>query len=101
MPFLSLRQWWNRVTLRPAHRDRRRPRARQCFLEMLEERVVPSNTYHVTLPGDSGAADASDSTGLSGDIRYAVNQADLTQNAGSTILFTVARTGPTITLTHN
>jgi hypothetical protein len=51
------------------------------------------NTYIVNASGDAGTG-----TGLSGDIRYAVTQANA--NPGSTITFDTTGTGPTITLTH-
>jgi uncharacterized delta-60 repeat protein len=54
-----------------------------------------TTTYMVNLAGDAGTG-----SGLSGDIRYCVNQADKAANAGSTLTFDTAKTGKTITLTH-
>ncbi len=52
-----------------------------------------ATTYLVNLPGDAGVG-----SGLNGDIRYVVTQADA--NPGSTITFDRAATGPAISLTH-
>jgi hypothetical protein len=52
-----------------------------------------ANTYLVNLPGDAGVG-----SGLSGDIRYAITQANA--NPGSSITFDRAATGPTILLTQ-
>src|SRR5579872_5121753 len=94
-----------------AARNRRRCRAfgnhkarpRPCLVEMLEDRVVPASTYNVTLATDngsfaSGQKDTTDPTGLSGDIRYCILQADQPINAGSTIVFSNTLAGDTIPL---
>jgi hypothetical protein len=63
-------------------------------LEALEERYLLSgNTYIVNALGDAGSG-----SGLSGDIRYCITQADL--NPGSTITFTSSLSGHTILLSH-
>src|SRR6516225_9619873 len=71
----------------PGKRHPFRPR-----LELLERRLVPV-TYTVTGTGDTGTG-----SGLTGDLRYCVGQADA--NAGSTIQFDAAAfaTPQTITL---
>ena len=102
---------WLHDFMQEASRSNRRSRrgqkarSRLCFLESLEERVVPANTYHVTLATDNtatGQVDASDPTGLSGDLRYVINQADKVVNAGSTIVFNNnLLAGKTITLGNN
>src|SRR5262249_6516379 len=97
MSFFSWRTWWNRARAKAAAPGQ--PRLRKFFLEALEDRTLLA-TYTVTLAGDAGSADPSDSTGLSGDIRYAVTQADQPATAGSTIKFNTARTGPVITLSN-
>src|SRR5579872_626533 len=79
----------------PRRRSRKtstKPHSRRCSLEALEDRVVPANTYTVTLASDagsfsSGTMDSSDPSGLSGDLRYTILQADKSVNAGSTIHF--------------
>jgi predicted outer membrane repeat protein len=58
---------------------------------MLEDRTVPS-TYTVNLAGDAGTG-----TGLTGDIRYCINQATIA-NDNSTITFDTQGAGSTITL---
>lgn len=76
--------------------DRRRKV--RLHLEALEDRTLLSN-YVVDLPGDAGQVDSKDATGLSGDIRYCITQANA--NAGSTITFNTQAVGSnTITLTH-
>src|SRR5262245_12589206 len=57
---------------------------RKCFLEILEDRTLLSNSYLVNQLGDAGKGTTT-STGGSGDIRFCVNQANL--NPGSTITF--------------
>jgi hypothetical protein len=71
-------------------------RSRPC-LEALEARTLLSgNIYLVNQTGDVGTG-----SGLSGDIRYCISQADLSANAGSTITFeSSVLGGKTITLTH-
>jgi hypothetical protein len=61
---------------------------------MLEDRTLLS-TYVVNSPTDTGTG-----SGLTGDIRYCIAQADQPANAGSTITFDTALTGSTITLSH-
>jgi hypothetical protein len=74
---------------------RQRPRLRPC-LEALEERMLLSaQTYVVDLAGDAG-----NGSGLSGDIRYCVNQANQPDNTGSSIIFDTMTSGTTITLTN-
>jgi hypothetical protein len=63
---------------------------------MLEQRTLLSASHYVVnLVGDAGTG-----SGLSGDIRYCITQADQAANASSTITFDTAKTGSTITLTH-
>ena len=75
---------------------RRRFRSFSPCLEILEERTLLSpNTYVVNLAGNAGTG-----SGLTGDIRYCITQADLSANAGSTITFNTAKTGSTITVSQ-
>ncbi len=86
--------WFRSLTGRPSvpfHTEAAGPRGRQPRLEQLDDRIVPS-AYLVNAPGDAGTG-----TGLAGDIRYAINQANA--DAGSTITFDPAA-GSTITLTQ-
>ncbi len=81
-------------TLRAAPSFRRRSRSFRPLLETLEVRTLLS-TYVVNSPTDTGTG-----SGLTGDIRYCITQADQPANAGSTITFDTATTGGTITLSH-
>src|SRR5438552_2093215 len=84
----KMRERWLGSAARGRPRVTRRPRRSKLQFELLEDRLTPSGTtFTVSLPGDAGLADPSDPTGLSGDIRYCVNSADLAANAGSTIQF--------------
>ncbi len=93
------RRWFlSRHAARTRTASKRLPRAAvRPNLESLEDRTLLS-TYVVNQTGDSGAG-----SGLAGDIRYCINQANL--NKGSTITFDTAKlfgnsgTG-TITLNH-
>src|SRR5579883_1066767 len=88
-----------RTTTRQLPARPRRPSARPR-LEALEDRTLLSaQNYLVTVGGDAGVADPTDPTGRSGDIRYCIEQADQTGNAGSTINFS-GTVGNLITLTH-
>ncbi len=81
---------------RPAPSIRRRSRSFRPRLEILEDRTLLSaNIYVVNLAGDAGSG-----SGLTGDIRYCITQADQSANAGSTITFDTAITGSTIMLSH-
>src|SRR5262249_55540987 len=62
-------------------------------VETLEARTLLSSTYVVDSLSDTGTG-----SGLTGDIRYCIAQADLSANAGSTITFDTALNGSTITL---
>jgi hypothetical protein len=75
-----------------ATRQRRRPRGWRPLLEVLEDRLVPA-AYTVNTLTDTGTG-----TGLAGDLRYCITQADA--NPGSTVQFdaTVFATPQTITL---
>ena len=73
---------------------RRRLRSCRPLLETLEDRTLLS-TYVVNSFTDTGTG-----SGLNGDIRYCITQADESANTGSTITFDTALTGSTITLTH-
>src|SRR5947209_6300560 len=73
---------------------KKKPVAGRLRVRDLEARVMPSTTYLVNLPGDVGNS----SGATSGDIRFAVTQANA--NPGSTILFNTALSGSTITLSH-
>jgi hypothetical protein len=101
MSILFWRRYWNRARARAEGARARKPHTRKPFLEVLEDRTLfDANMYTVTLPGDAGAADPTDPSGLSGDIRYVINQADQPFNANSTIHFDTARIGvPVIALT--
>jgi fibronectin-binding autotransporter adhesin len=66
----------------------RRPRARRPVAEALESRMVLA-TFFVTNTGDNL---------LPGSLRYAITQADLPGNEGSTVEITPQVTGPTINL---
>jgi hypothetical protein len=92
------------LALSPRTRAQKRhlaPRFRRRFhsfprLEILEERTLLSaNIYVVNLAGDAGTG-----SGLTGDIRYCITQADDSANAGSTITFDTAKTGYTIMLSQ-
>ena len=63
-------------------------------LEILEDRALLS-AFSVVSAGDAGTG-----SGLSGDIRYCVTQANQPANAGSTITFETALTGNTVTLAN-
>ena len=100
MPLPSWRKLWRRHSAH-ANTPSKKHYFRKCFLEILEDRTLLSNTYTVTLGGDAGNANPTDPTGLSGDIRYCINQADQKANAGSTIQFNTKDIGSnTITLSH-
>ena len=64
-------------------------------VETFEVRTLLSSAFVVDRLGDTGAG-----SGLTGDIRYCITQADLSANAGSTITFDTALTGKTFTLSH-
>ncbi|MGH7223253.1 MAG: hypothetical protein ACRELF_08495, partial [Gemmataceae bacterium] len=66
-------------------------------LEHLEDRITPSNVYVVDVAGDAGTG-----SGLTGDIRYCIDQADQVANSGSTITFdpSFLTSNRVITLTH-
>jgi hypothetical protein len=53
------------------------------------------SAYVVNSPTDTGSG-----SGLTGDIRYCITQADQPANAASTITFDSALSGSTITLSH-
>jgi hypothetical protein len=82
--FLSRRAAGTRTSLKRLPRVSVHPR-----LEALEDRTLLS-IYTVSQTGDAGTG-----SGLSGDIRYCINQANL--NPGSTIIFT---TKGVISLSH-
>jgi hypothetical protein len=85
----------------------RRPRRHRRLpeLEGLERRVVLSpTTYTVDLTTDNGPTAAGSGSGTTGDLRYAINQADADPNPdGSLIQFdpTVFGTAQTITLSSS
>src|SRR6516165_7754129 len=64
-------------------------------VETLEVRTLLSSTFVVNSLTDIGTG-----SGFTGDIRYCIAQADQSANAGSTITFSAALTGSTITLTQ-
>ena len=71
------------ATIARPHRRFTRPR-----LEVLEDRtLLTAHTYLVNLNGDNGGPSGTMVTQFSGDLRYCITQADLPQNAGSTITF--------------
>src|SRR5262249_9669367 len=63
--------------------------------ETLEIRTLLSSTFVVDSLTDTGTG-----SGLTGDLRYCIAQADQSANAGSTITFSTALTGSTITLSQ-
>jgi hypothetical protein len=70
------------------------PRPRKLFLEVLEDRTLLAANFLVNLPGDAGTS----SGATSGDVRFAVNQANL--NPGSSISFDSGSVGNLIQLTQ-
>ena len=64
-------------------------------VETLEVRTLLSSTFVVDSLTDTGTG-----SGLTGDIRYCIAQADQSANAGSTITFGPSLTGSTITLSQ-
>jgi hypothetical protein len=97
MLFSSWLRYWKRAAplapcpspVAPHRRAGFRPR-----LEILEDRTLLS-TYVVNSPTDTGTG-----SGLTGDIRYCITQADQPANAGSIITFGAAITGSTIALSQ-
>ena len=79
------------------------PSDQRLHLEPLEDRTLLSSNYVVNRPGDAGiGGNGTTAAGqLSGDIRYVISETNKVANAGSTITFNTALTGPTITLTNN
>jgi hypothetical protein len=95
MPPLSRQKWWNRVSARKGAANKQY-RFRKFFLEALEDRTLLSpQVFTVNITTDAGIG-----TGNTGDIRYCINQANLSGNAGSTITFDKAL-GSTIFLSGN
>src|SRR5579884_2744778 len=89
--FTSPRAAGARTSKKQSARTLVRPR-----LENLEDRTLPAPAFTVTAPGDAGFG-----SGNSGDIRYVINQANVTSNAGATITFDTKSIGSNIiTLTH-
>jgi hypothetical protein len=66
-----------------------------AHVETLEVRALLSSTFVVDSITDTGTG-----SGLTGDIRYCIAQANQSANAGSTITFSAALTGSTITLSQ-
>src|SRR6516165_2444486 len=66
-----------------------------AHVETLEVRTLLSSTFVVDRFTDTGTG-----SGLTGDIRYCIAQADQSANAGSTITFGPSLTGSTITLSQ-
>ncbi len=101
-----IRHWLLRLDMR-SRATRRRPRGRRnCGLEGLEDRVLLSGNptvYTVNVTTDNGATTAGAGSGTTGDLRYAIDQANNhTANPdGSVITFdpTVFASRQTITLT--
>src|SRR5438552_1747083 len=94
MPLSSFRKWLSRASARQGAAARR-ARFPRFFLEVLEDRTLLATTFTVNLPGDVGTG-----AGTTGDIRFAINQANQPINVGSTIIFDTSRTKSPITLTH-
>jgi predicted outer membrane repeat protein len=87
---------------RPSGSDRRTGRkARAQFrprLEVLEGRVLPATTFTVNLGTDAAGPGGQQTGPTSGDLRWCVSQADLSDNAGSTIDFANTLDNTTVTL---
>src|SRR6516225_8011232 len=66
-----------------------------AHVETLEVRTLLSSTFVVDSLTDTGSG-----SGLTGDIRYCIAQADQSANAGSTITFSAVLSGSTVTLTQ-
>src|SRR5581483_7479250 len=81
--------FWQRPVRSLTNSYRRRPGTNRLFLEVLEDRLVPS-TFLVTNASDNLAP---------GSLRYAIEQANLPGNANSTVEITPQVTGPII-LSH-
>jgi hypothetical protein len=93
---------WLRRFISSTRRDSQtkpnRLRSARMNLMSLEERAVPA-TYMVSLLGDAGMMDGSDTTGLSGDIRYCIDQANLNPGADTIVFSPTTFSSPsTITL---
>ena len=91
---------------RPARKARpaaaKKPRYHTCHLELLEDRLTPSQySYLVNVAGDTGV-NTSIPGQASGDIRYCITQADQPVLPGSTITITFAAdvVGTTTPLTN-
>jgi hypothetical protein len=106
MPLSALRKWWRRPSLR-SKKPSKKPYFRKCFLEILEDRTLLSNTYTVDVATDYSNTQVSSGPGawqsgpLSGDLRWCIYQANQPANVGSTIQFDLAKLGTnTITLSY-
>src|SRR5579885_240465 len=84
MPLSAWRKWWRRSTPR-SKKLNKKPPFRKCFLEILEDRTLLSNTYTVNLVTDNVINTGQQSGPTSGDLRWCIEQADL--NPGSMIQF--------------
>src|SRR5215475_10359595 len=92
---MTMRTWIRQMFTRPATRPLRKAPARcRPALEVLEDRWVPS-TFTVNSTGDSGAG-----SGLFGDLRYCITQANANAGADAIIFDSGVFAAPqTITLT--
>jgi hypothetical protein len=84
MPLSALQKWWRRSSPR-SKKLSKKPYFRKCFLEVLEDRTLLSNTYTVDLATDTKINTGQQTGTYSGDLRWCIEQADL--NPGSTIQF--------------
>src|SRR5579875_1235537 len=94
--FPSRRAVGTRAARKQSLRASVRPR-----LEYLEDRTLlsPLPTFTVTAAGDAGNGTTT-ATSVTGDIRYVINQANISTNAGAVIQFNLPAGVNTITLTH-
>jgi hypothetical protein len=88
--FHSRRATGTRAARKQSTRAMIRPR-----LENLEDRTLPAPVFTVNASGDAGVG-----AGNSGDIRYCINQANVSTNTNATIVFNTQAIGGQITLTH-
>ncbi len=84
MPLSAWQKWWRRPSPR-SKKNSKKLYHRKCFLEILEDRTLLSNTYTVNLATDTVLNTGQQTGPTSGDLRWCIEQADL--NPGSIIQF--------------